>query len=296
MKVSSQFCRSAFSGRRQAGRLRFGRRGWPQHPFRVAAIDRRPPMPTSPASTSAAPIWIEILRGRTQYPRRPLEAERFLIGAGSSCHLQLGGEGMPFLHSLIVRTADGVLVEAFVPWPELRVNGDAVKSAALQQGDVVSIGGVEFAVHLESSLEIDHADPLLAPVPLDLADAEAEDIATLSASELVARIEAEEQEVEAFESRRQVGAAAILAAIRQHAPIPREVAAPLETDAESVLLADLSSLSQELEERLAALRQQEDVQRTRAESLLSAQDKLAEQLRLAAQSLAREQTRTRASA
>lgn len=259
-------------------------------------------MPQPVAAPSDAPhlidapvVWIEIRRGRTQYPRRPIAADRFLIGAGSSCHLQLGGDNMPFLHSLIVRTEGDTTIEAFVPSPELRVNGAAVKSAMLGDGDTIAIGGIEFAVHLQPSLETEAEDPLHTPIPLNLADSAEEEVADLSAEELVVRLEAAEAEVEAYDAAQRAGAAALLEAVRS-AAAPIAPAAAVDDDVEAELLSELSTFSIELEQRLTALRQQEDAQRIRAEALLSAQDKLAEQLRLATQSLAHEQARNRASA
>ena len=67
-------------------------------------------------------------------------------------------------------------------------------------------------------------------------------------------------------------------------------------EAEAELLSDLTGITQELEQRLTLLREQEHEQNARAEALLSAQDRLAEQLRLAALSLSQEQARVRASA
>jgi hypothetical protein len=267
-------------------------------PISIATLHGKPLPTDSTAATTShdeaalATAWIEISRGRTLYPRRPIAGERFLIGAGSNCHLQLGGHGMPFLHSLIVRSDQSLTIEAFAAHPELRINGAVVRTAELRDGDRLEIGLFELTLHRQASVEAEPSEPLYAPIPLDLADEPAPRPASeLSAAELAAQIEAHETAVAEFDDRQRSGVAALLQAARHAAAVPEETAAE-----ENQLLEELSTLSLDLEQRLAELRQREDAQRLRAESLLSAQDRLAEQLKLAAQSLAQQQDRVRASA
>lgn len=259
------------------------------------------PAAFAPGDESPA-LWLEICRGRTQFPRRPVLTSRFLIGAGSNCHLQLGGDGVPFLHSIIDQSNGVVSIEAFTAQPELRINGQIVRSAVLADGDELSIGGFTFRLHGVPAMVPEAIDPLLADVPLDLADPDDEAPAELSAAELVARLEAADEEVTDFEEAEQSGLQALLGAVRHWRPEPsraEDVAmAPAAAAAasEAALTEELATISLEVEQRLAQLRQWEAEQTARAETLLSAQDRLAEQLRLAAQSLATEQARVRASA
>lgn len=248
-----------------------------------------PPRPSSAGPT----VWLEIQRGRTLYPRRPVLTDRFLIGAGSNCHLQLGGDGMPFLHSLLTVERGGVFIEAFVPWPELCVNGETLRTAHLADGDEITIGPFQFTVHLRASAEVEPEQSLYAAIPPEAAqeESEPEDASALSTAELVAQIESLESEVEAHEAAERRGAAALLDAARRVAVVARP--AQGETAA---LLRDFSDLSQNLEHRLTLLREREQEQMARAEALLTAQARLAEQLQLAAQSLAAEEARVRASA
>src|SRR5690349_7584916 len=44
-------------------------------------------------------FFIEIHRGRTEFPSRPIGLQQFLIGAGVECDLRLGGTQMPAVHS-----------------------------------------------------------------------------------------------------------------------------------------------------------------------------------------------------
>lgn len=203
---------------------------------------------------------------------------------------------MPFLHSLIAVEPTGVVLEAFVPYPELKVNGEAVRTSELRDGDQVAIGPFEFTLHgTPASTATGISDEPVGAVESE-ADIELADLHTLSASELVARIESAEDDIARNDELQQPGAAALLAAIRNAgARLPEVGAADIE-EAEAELLSDLTGITQELEQRLTLLREQEHEQNARAEALLSAQDRLAEQLRLAALSLSQEQARVRASA
>jgi hypothetical protein len=252
---------------------------------------------TSASDTASPNGWLEISRGRTLFPRRPLLWPRFLIGAGSNCHLQLGGDGVPFLHSIIDTSTSVVRVEAFTASPELKVNGAVVRTAVLADGDQLEIGGFAFKLHGVPSLAADTADPLYAPIDIEAALAAEEDVAELSAAELVARIEEIEAEVDDFESAELTGATDLLAAVRNWKPLEQpETPELVEATPEEQLVAELATISLDVEQRLVRLRQWEAEQTARADALLSAQDRLAEQLRLAAQSLATEQARVRASA
>lgn len=250
-----------------------------------------PPRESSPRSRRLPTIWLEIARGRTRYPRRPVLTDRFLIGAGSNCHLQLGGDGIPFLHSLLAIDPSAVSIEAFVPWPELTVNGQPLRTAVLGDGDEIGIGPFRFTIHLQASVETGAPDPLYAPLPLELAqqseDQPLEDLAAVSTTELVERIESLQQQVDDDDAARRAGAAALLAAVRHSAAVET---API------AVLHDITAISHDLERRISLLREREQEQTQRAESLLLAQARLAEQLELASRSLAGEQDRVRASA
>ena len=147
--------------------------------------------PQSMAEQCPGP-YLEILRGRTDFPLRPLELERFLIGAGSQCTLQLGGEGMPILHSLITRTAGGYQIEALASFPMLRINGQPARSGALTDGDLVMIGAFEFGIRLPA-LSTANAEPsnqlLDVEAILREADREARSIPDMSVEELLAGLE-----------------------------------------------------------------------------------------------------------
>lgn len=167
----------------------------------------QPPNPVS--------LVLEVTRGRTQFRRRPVKGPRFLIGAGSTCDLRLGGDPMPALHSLITIQGSEVHIEAISPQPTLLVNREQVQMTVLHDGDVIRIGEMELLAHLAvgfspAQTQVD-APP--AAVELPIPDVAADAVSDLSAAELVELIEQEEREVERYEARRREGAQALAQAI-----------------------------------------------------------------------------------
>lgn len=151
-------------------------------------------------------MWLEIRRGKTNFPLRPISGDRFLIGAGSHCHLQLGGEHVPMLHSLLVIQGHTASLEAVVPEPPLLVNGEVCRQVELSDEDTVTIGEFEFVFHRLLSNEPESqvsAQELSVPF-------EAEQLAQLSATELVALLEDEATTIDDYQTRREMGAAALL--------------------------------------------------------------------------------------
>jgi hypothetical protein len=103
---------------------------------------------TSPASRQPKPLaWLQVRRGGTRYPLRPVYSTRFLIGSGTNCHLQLGG-AIPLLHSLLTREVQGWTIEAVFPEPQLRINGVESRQCKLHPDDIIEIGPFEMQLVL----------------------------------------------------------------------------------------------------------------------------------------------------
>lgn len=100
-----------------------------------------------PRSARQPHAWLQVSRGGTRFPLRPICTARFLIGAGTNCHLQLGGD-IPLLHSLLLREFDGWTIEAIAPEPVLLVNGSDTRRCRLEPDDVVTIGPFELCLVL----------------------------------------------------------------------------------------------------------------------------------------------------
>ena len=142
---------------------------------------------------------LRILRGKSQYPLRAIDQSQFLIGAGSSCQIQLSAGEIPMIFAVLRFDDEGCcLVEAMHSEPAMIVNGTRQRSASLRHGDRVAIGSYEFEFlsppgnEGQKSLKLDDfvaAQPNI-PYPLIIPQVPA-DLSALSAEELVDRIERE---------------------------------------------------------------------------------------------------------
>lgn len=247
----------------------------------------------SPNSGGAAPpLLLEIERGRTRFPLRPVRTGRFLIGSGANCDLRLGGH-MPLLHSILLVEKDEVTLEAVASVPPLKVNGVDVENVSLRDGDRIELGSFEIVVRRP---EFDIAPETAETEDDPLDDVAAKAPAEASATELVAEIEREEALVEEFDEGVRLGAAALLQAalarprdvpqVRLADPAPVESAdPPRRARAESRLLSELErtlarldEFTQGLEERSRRLSRREASYAEAATLLLETQEKLAEQV------------------
>lgn len=155
-------------------------------------------------------LLLEITRGKTRFPVRPVVGPRFLIGSGITCDLRLGGEAMPALHSLIVIDRGEITLEAIVAEPPLVVNGRTVQNVSLRDGDVIRIGDVELLARLVAG-----TTPAGVQVPESIAphDLPEKPLEELSAAELVDLIEKEHEQIEEFENQQRTGASALVQAV-----------------------------------------------------------------------------------
>lgn len=210
--------------------------------------------------------FLRIERGRTRHPERPITVDRFLIGAGSNCHLQLGGE-MPILHSILVPVDEALWIDAVAPEPRLYVNRKHVQDGPLFAGDLVEIGDFVFSVgervlDLPQFPEIDVADE-----NVDLEELTAEDLADLLREEI--------RQIEELEASRISGLNALLQAAQaesqQTQPEFLESQTPVSV-ASSPLNPPL--VAEDLDKRAAELDLREAALAERAEQLLRAQERL----------------------
>lgn len=226
--------------------------------------------------------WLEIVRGKTKFPCRPFSTDRFLIGAGSQCDLQLGGETTPMLHSLIVVTETETTIEAFHPAPPMLVNGIPSRTANLSHGDRLQVGRVELRFHRPSSATsaAPDSDDVAGGVGRELAHVDPQwerQVGGMPLSELIDRIEDEQRAVRSFEGRRSQGARALLEAIQNAgvAPVPAlEAAVPGHVR----FLNDIQVAEEGLAERERRVREYEEALTARAGELAEVQERLAMQI------------------
>jgi hypothetical protein len=155
-------------------------------------------------------LVLEVTKGRTRFRRRPVTHPRFLIGAGSTCDLRLGGNEVPALHSIITVSGREIGLEAIAAEPALTVNGRIVHTASLHDGDVIAVGDVELLARFEAGHSPVGAQMTKGPSAHGEGDRPAPE---RSAAELVDLIDQEQGEIEDFEQRQRDGAQALVSAI-----------------------------------------------------------------------------------
>jgi len=161
-------------------------------------------------------LFLQITRGRTNNPKRPIHGDRFLIGSGEWCDLRLGGS-MPVLHSVVQVDGPAVWLETVVESPPLDVNGRSVRSCELQDGDELQIG--PFSLVFCDERNVQH-ETLMRPIDIEdvlALDTPDVDLSELTATELVDLIERDEELASEFARRQEQGAAALLDRIREEA-------------------------------------------------------------------------------
>jgi hypothetical protein len=149
------------------------------------------------AAPSSSSFLLVVERGQTRFPQRPIIADRFLIGAGSNCQLQLGGT-IPFLHSIIVPEGDHLWIDAVVADPPLLVNGQQIREGELRRGDVLEIGSFVFS--------IDARPPAATASPRPEPE-------SLTAVQLVDGIHSELERLSQFVDKREQAAKALIDAV-----------------------------------------------------------------------------------
>ena len=171
-------------------------------------------LPT-PAAAEIHGCRLEITRGRTRFPLRPVQGTEFLIGSAADCDLQIA-KSYPEFYALITPVDGCIRISPLAIDPPLEINDVCVDSSVatrLANGDRLAIGEIEMTVHVDEL-----ADSGLA-------------VSGLSAQQLVDLLDQEMQEVEAYESRMRQGATALLEHVQASAEAPAEAeAAPSEGD------------------------------------------------------------------
>ena len=204
---------------------------------------------------SVAPFLLEIARGKTAQPLRPISGDRFLIGSGDWCDLRLGGLQIPVLHSVIHRDGSQIWIDAVAPAPELKINGLVTQFGELQVGDEIEIGTFQLKLRQNKQARNLSAVPAIDRVPTV---PELDEISNLSASELVDLLAGELELADEFERRKQRGAAALLDALRRqkaggHNPLAEPSAFEIAAQQQSV--KQPADLMRELEAAIQSINQ-----------------------------------------
>lgn len=254
-------------------------------PDRTDLSDRVPH--TTPDLDDRPVLVLEVVRGSTRFPRRPVLTDRFLVGGSPACDLHLGGEELPPYHSLIVHQQGTYRWEAVMPEPAVLHNNRLEDWFELHDGDRVAIGEFELAVHLELIEEVAasvgvRAEDLDAADTIAIQDRSAFELAArMSAEDLVDRLEREMSAVESVEQRQRLGAAALLHAARERvastAP-PSRAGASLGERLDAVG-ERFNRFAAELQRALEAIRNGTSTGSQSIDAVLTAQTRLTGELR-----------------
>ncbi len=172
--------------------------------FKLLSIEKK----KSAMKVKISKPLLRITRGKTKFPFRAIESDRFLIGAGSCCQLQLSAGNIPMVYAIVHQVQGGYQIEALHSEPAMLVNGTKQQFAILQPGDKLNLGAYEFEFLIDQVEHVLRATPeevqevaqqpthskpqsLIPPVP--------EKIDELTALQLVSRIERELELIDQLE-------------------------------------------------------------------------------------------------
>lgn len=223
-------------------------------------------------------LYLEIVKGSTQFPNRPIYEGAFLIGSGSNCDLRIGGPDTPVVHS-VVRAEDGdVHIESLSRKPVLRVNGTPCERIELANGDRIQIGSIQMI----AKFQLAAVAPALAVSP----DPAEEDISRLPADRLIELLERDLALVEEHDLNESAGAERLLEAAKRAGTTPHMVEEDVQivdpdedlrddhAEAEQLILA-LNRIADDLNTRVDHIQKKEEVYSEAAEDLLAMQNRFA---------------------
>ena len=95
-------------------------------------------------NTGSRVSGLEIQRGRTGQPFRPLLEGRLVLGSAPECDVRLGGAGMPAVHSQVHEDGGRAWIESLSADPPLLINGRECDTWVLTDGDVIVVGPFAF--------------------------------------------------------------------------------------------------------------------------------------------------------
>lgn len=220
-------------------------------------------IPGSTPQPSGFQLLIE--RGQTRFPRRDVSTDRFLIGAGSNCQLQLAGN-IPLLHSIIIPDGDALWIDAVSADPPLLINGQHVRDGRIGRGDVVQIGDFVFSIDQKPSAI--QSDVVESAVVASAQNAEAKE---RTAEELLDLLTAKLNELDQFDTARRLGADALIQNAKSAHSIPK-----INWDQDP--RAELLQMLNELHDRARGLDAREMMLNEHARSLERLQEELRIQL------------------
>src|SRR4051794_21299069 len=124
---------------------------------------RTPPMNTRRDGLPPHLPALVPLHGNSDKKPRPLDRDTTTVGRARGCDLCLDANDVSTIHCVIYRTPEGYRVRDCHSRTGTRINGEAMRSSPLQDGDVLNIGPFSFEVRVPRAAfdpDARHLDPL----------------------------------------------------------------------------------------------------------------------------------------
>lgn len=200
-------------------------------------------------------LSLSVSRGESTFPSRIVTGSRFLVGSADHCDLRLGRD-VPPEHSLILVRSTDTIIEALVDVPPLLVNGRSVDEQTLNHDDLIQIGPYQLDVCDETSHGSIGQDVINFAELVDLADEWMQDREQSPTEALIQELD------------RRIEAAGDV----------RPVSDELTMSEVELAMEQLARLSDALSARAERLTRREAELDAAAESLLTAQEQVEQQI------------------
>lgn len=248
-----------------------------EHNSSSASLSVVPPVADAPL------LFLEIHRGRTRFPRRPVPLRRFLIGKRDDCDLQLRDRTIPPVHSVIEPEGNTARIRAVAEQPPLTINGRSRQSARLAEGDRIAIGFFECLASYPEVDKLTNADKNTTDNHAGFPANSESNLGDLSAAELTEMIEKDMALIDEMEAEQPAGMQALMAAVRERADALQEESAsqPENADAPQELeqmVHKLNAVSHEIEACMRRMSDREATVMEAAQQVMDVQQTLSGQL------------------
>src|SRR5262245_30995262 len=109
---------------------------------------------------SECPVRLEFRLAGGRATFHDVARDDFLIGSVAGCDLRIPGTNLPPVVGLISRQAEGLKFRKLAPTVVVTLNGGAIQTTALKDGDRLEIGPAEISIHAAG---LNGSSPTAAP-------------------------------------------------------------------------------------------------------------------------------------
>jgi chromosome segregation ATPase len=110
-------------------------------------------------------VRLEVRAGPVRPALHEVSETGLLIGSVAGCDVRLPGADLPPVICLIARGAGGAILRKLVPTFSILLNGQAVSTSPLGEGDQISLAAVELVVRVQHPVDSPQAGPASKELP-----------------------------------------------------------------------------------------------------------------------------------